>query len=442
MRKMFSGKIFKATSILFVCMMLGNVFNFLYQAFMSRALSVEEFGTLNSLLSLCAIVSLPIQTLHTTVANITSHLKARQAYHNILQLFYRMLRRVFIVGICGMAIFALFSGYMRDFFNIYSTYPLLAVGLAVLFGFFLSVSFGILQGLQNFKYLGAISSLNALLKLLFGALLVYLGLGVEGALGGFVFGSLVVFCYSTLVLRTSLVKLSTENPAEESQTYTSTSEGFSYSIPVLIALLCFTSLTNIDLVLVKHFFSPEEAGQYAVAAVLGKVVLFLPAAIVLAMFPLVSESHALKADSYNILKKSLLLAALLSGCGVLAFLLCPELLVTILMGAKHASVAHLVRSYSLAMFPFVFINILMFFNLATHRMKFLYTFFAASLAEILIIYVYHNSLYQVIYILTCIGCILLILNAFLMWIEMTKNNSAGQSLTQADTRGEEHDTIT
>lgn len=439
-RKIFSDKVFKATSILFVFMMFGNVSNFLYQAFMSRALSVEEFGTLNSLLSLCAIVSLPIQTLHTTVANITAHLKARQAYHTISQLFYRTLRRVFVVGICGIAIFALFSGYMRNFFNIDSIYPLLAVGLAVLFGFFLSVNYGILQGLQKFKYFGAISSLNAFFKLLFGALLVYLGLGVEGALGGFVFGSLVVFCYSTLVLRTSLVKLSTENPAEEPQTYKS--EGFSYSIPVLIALLCFTVLTNVDLVLVKHFFSPEQAGRYAVAAVLGKVVLFLPAAIVLAMFPMASESHALKTDSYNILKNSLLLAALLSGCGVLAFLLRPELLVTILMGAKHASGAHLVRSYSLAMLPFVFINILMFFNLATHRMKFLYTFIAASLAEILLIYVYHNSLQQVIYILIGTGCTLLIVNAFLMWVEINKNNSEGQSLTPADTRGEEHGTIT
>lgn len=420
MRKIFSDKIFKATSLLFVCTMFGNISGLIYQAFMSRTLSVEDFGALNSLLSVFAILSLPVQTLHTTVAGITSHLKAQQAFNSISRLFFKMLLKVSIVGLCGIVIFTLFSGYLREFLNIYSVYPLLIVGILALFSFLLSVNNGILQGLQSFSYFGIMSGLNGFLKLVFGVLFVYLGLGVAGAIGGVAMGIFVIFLSSTIILHVSLSRLSSQDPIAEPQTYPL--EGFSYSIPVLIALLCFTSLTNMDLVLAKHYFPAEEAGHYAVAAVLGKVVLFLPAAIVLAMFPMVSESHALKEDSYHILKKSVAFAGLLSFIGILVYVLFPELLVTILMGAKHAQIAHLVRLYGIAMLPFVFINIFMYFNLATHRLKFLYLFIAGSLVEILLICLYHSSLQQVIYILISVGCTLLAVNIFLIWTDLRKND--------------------
>src|SRR3989338_2764016 len=432
MRNILSDKIFKASSLLFACMMFGNVANFLYQAYMSRVLSTEEFGMLNALLSLGVIVSLPIQTLHTIVANATSHLKAKEAHHHISKLFYKLLFKVSIVGTCGIIIFTLLSGYLQNFLNISSIYPLLIVGLLILLGFLLSVNLGILQGLQSFNYFGIFSGISGLLKLVFGALLVYLGLGVEGAIGGIVLGSFIVFLSSATILRLTLVKFKSPNPIKEEEVYISGS--FSYSVPVLIALLCFTSLTNIDLILVRHFFPPEEAGDYAVAAVLGKAILFLPGAIVLAMFPMAAESHALKADSYHFLKKSLAFASLLSGTGVLAYILVPELLVTTLMGAKHASTAHLVRYYGIAMFPFVFINIFMFFNLATHRLRFLYALIVGSLAEILLIYAFLSSLQQVIYILISISSTILVVNAFLIWIDMKENNFNETSLHTADVK--------
>lgn len=424
MKNVLSDKMFKASGLLFICMMFGNVSGFIYQAFMSRMLLVEDFGTLNSLLSILVIISLPVQTLHTTVAGITSHLKAQEAYNDISNIFYKMLFRVLAAGLCGMIIFVLFSGYLRDFLNISSVCPLLIVGVLALLSFLLSVNYGLLQGLQSFNYFGAATGLNGFLKLVFGALLVYLGFGVEGAIGGIALGAFIIFISSAVVLHLYFLRFKARTVVGGPQAYVP--EGFSYSIPVLVALLCFTSLTNIDLVLVKHFFSPEEAGNYAVAAVLGKAVLFLPGAIVLAMFPMVSESHALKADSYHILRSAAALAGLLSLIGIQAYVIFPEMLVTILMGAKHAQIAHLVRLYGIAMLPFVFINIFMYFSLAVHRLKFLYTFIAGSLMEIFLIYAYHNSLQQIVYIIISIGCALAAVNAFLIWTGMQNSNGGAQ----------------
>ena len=48
-------------------------------------------------------------------------------------------------------------------------------------------------------------------------------------------------------------------------------------------------LTNIDLILVKHFFTPIEAGYYSIAQMVGKIILILPIPIVTVMFPKLSS---------------------------------------------------------------------------------------------------------------------------------------------------------
>ena len=79
----------------------------------------------------------------------------------------------------------------------------------------------------------------------------------------------------------------------------------------------------------------------------------------------------------------------------------------------------------------------MFFNLAVHRLRFLYTFIVGSLAEILLIYMFHNSLQQVIYILLSVGCTLLVANVFLAWDDMRKSDSKETSFHPPEAKGEE-----
>jgi O-antigen/teichoic acid export membrane protein len=62
----------------------------------------------------------------------------------------------------------------------------------------------------------------------------------------------------------------------------------------LLAVFAFTPLTQADMVLVNRYFPAQDAaGIYASAAVLGKAVMYIPGAIILALFPMVSEQYAL-----------------------------------------------------------------------------------------------------------------------------------------------------
>ena len=56
---------------------------------------------------------------------------------------------------------------------------------------------------------------------------------------------------------------------------------------------------NIDVILVKHYFSADEAGHYAALSQLGKIIIFGTGAIASVMFPLVVERFE-KHEMYSI----------------------------------------------------------------------------------------------------------------------------------------------
>ncbi len=388
--------------------MIGNVSAYFFQFYMSRKLSMEDFGMFNSLLSLSAIVSVPAGTVSLVMARYVSKFSALQNIGKIKYLFFNAYIKLLIAGAVVVGVFISFSTYIGRFLHIHSGVPIILIGISLLLSLLLPINMGTLQGLQRFGYLGIHGSLSGLLRLGFGVLFIYTGLGVNGAiLAGIlpVFIIILITCYPMRFLLNKAIK-------HDKEKYTK--EIVWYSLPVTIANLCFTGLINIDLVLVKHFFSPEDAGNYAAAAILGRSIFYLPGAIILAMFPMVSESHTLQKDTYGLLNKALLFTLLLSGCGLIVFFIFPSQLMGLLMGQKFTATAPLLRIFGLAMLPFALLNILINFNLAKHQVKFVYTLAVGCFFEIFLIYIYHNSLIHVIYIMMGSGILLFLVNFFLI----------------------------
>ncbi len=131
-----------------------------------------------------------------------------------------------------------------------------------------------------------------------------------------------------------------------------------YFWPVVIVLLCFSILTNIDVIIVKHFFAPIQAGHYAAAAIFGKIVLFFPGAIAMVMFPKAAELHTLEQDPWPVLKKSLLAVAVLCGLVTMSYFFFPVLIVSLLFGSRYYQSIPLMGLFGIAMTIFSLINII------------------------------------------------------------------------------------
>lgn len=398
----------RSGTILFISSMVGNIANYLFQFFMSRYLSLEDYGAMNAAFSLMVIIGIPTSTIMFVVAKYISTFNARGQDDKLSSLYRASLTRMTTLGALLFSPFLLFNRQIAGYLNIDDGWPVIIVGVAIFLTFALTINLGMLQGLKKFYYFGMGMGLNGLLKLIFGVIFIVIGFGLNGAVASVVFSSLVVLALTTIPVSFYLLKRPI--PLEKH-----TKDIFLYSVPVFFSTLAFTVLTNIDLIFIKHFFSPQEAGLYAAVAVLGKIILYLPAAFVLALFPIVSESHASNQDTFKILDKGLLYTTAISLVGVLGFIFIPDITIKILFGSKFIVAAPLMKFYGMAMMLMSIISILVSFNLARDKTGFIYSLIIGCILLIILISFFHNTLFQVLYIILIVNSCLTAFNLYMVY---------------------------
>lgn len=387
--------IIKSGTVIFLASMAGNLSNYLFQFFMGKNLSVEDYGAMNAVIAMLVIVAIPTGTIMLVVAKYASAFSAKGEDGKLSLLYRNSLLRMCALGFVFMLPFMAFNSAIMDYLKIASGWPIVIAGVGLLSSFLITVNFGMLQGLKKFNMLGAGLGLGALVRLFSGVLLVFFGFGVNGAVAASVFQAAFIFALTFIPL-SGFLKANKGGDLH-------TKEILLYSVPVLLSSIAFTLATNIDLIIVKHLFTPEDAGIYASVAVLGKIILYLPAALVLVLFPMVSESSELNRDSFKILDKGLIYTAVISVAGVAAFSIFPDFIVRLLFGEKYLAAASLIKYYSISMMFMGFMSIIISFNLARRKAGFIYSMAAACLALFIVINFFHASLLSVILEITAIN---------------------------------------
>jgi O-antigen/teichoic acid export membrane protein len=177
---------------------------------------------------------------------------------------------------------------------------------------------------------------------------------------------------------------------------------------LFLANSLFAIMTQADVMLVKHYFSSQDAGFYASAAILGKAVMYLPGAIVMALFPMVAANQATGNSSHRMLAKAVGLTIALSGMGALILFLFPELIMGKLFGIRYLPATPIVARFGLAMLPMALVLLLMNFLLALGKTDFVVYMAMATVFEMIGIYFCRNHLQNILYIIMASGCFILI----------------------------------
>ncbi len=368
--------------------MLANVFSYLFQVYMGRALGPVGYGIFGALVSLLYIISIPGNAISFTITKFVSEYAAKNRREEISAL---MLGASLKLGKYALLVFILFvigSEALANFMKIPSSAPVIIVGLIFSFGLITPVLNGALQGLQKFWHLGAVGVAGSASKLLMGVALVYLGFGVNGALASIFFSSLFAFALTLYMLKEYLKPV--KSRIEESV--------FEYSTPVLLTALLLALTSNIDVVLVKHYFSAEEAGYYAAASLFGKIVVFVSSPIAIVLFPKASGESA-SGGAARILRESLIYTAAIVVFVVMAYFLVPSLVVSLIFGPKFSPVAQLIGMFGVAMAFFALANVFITYDMAVKKMRFLYIVLCATLLEVAAILMFPVSLAAIIKIL-------------------------------------------
>lgn len=372
-----------------------NIFNLIYQLFIAHSLSPADFAAFNTLLSIFTLISAPLGTLQTVVAKYTSEFRGKFFISD-------MLGKCLILACLTLVIFYFFSPHIMDKLKVPSMLsgPILALMLAI--SWVAPVLSGALQGFESFKWLTSITVLTGALKLALAVVFIWLGFSIAGALGALLFSSLCAMAIMIYPLRGFL--FSKKAPVY----HVRYKEILFYVFPVALSSFCFLGLVNMDMILVKYYFSPSDSGVYSLAQMVGKIFLFLPAAISFVLFPRTSALNAENADTSSTLKKSLVYGALLCVSAVAFYNIFPVFTLKVLTGKVNSESIVLGRLFSFSMSFFALSFILITYALSIKNFRFLKYLVVSFITQLLAIVLWHENLFGV-QIILCINSVLLFL---------------------------------
>jgi len=407
-KQLFLGKLARASSWLFVGGTAGGILGYLFQIIMGRMLSVTEYGILSALMAIMVVIGAPIQTLSMIISRRVSAYRSEQDSSKLGYLFYWINRKLLLIAVVLATLVVFNIKPLQNFFLIEENIHLYLLLIIVLIAFPQAINNAYLQGLQYFKWLSVSGVFATLLKIIIAVILVYFGLGVAGALGGVIFSTFTILILTYVVLRPSL---SGSNVSTSNATHLL----FESAMPVLLANVAFAVMTQIDIVLVKHYFSGQDAGLYAAASIMGKAVMYLPGGIAMALFPMVAENHASGKSSANLIFQAVGMTASLSLIGALFYYFFADSIIVLLYGADYKEAAHVLKYFGFAIIPMALIMVAEHFLIAMGRVLFAYLFMIVAPLQLIAIYYYHDTLLDIVTVLFVSGIILVVSGYGLLW---------------------------
>ncbi|MFK8058771.1 MAG: oligosaccharide flippase family protein [Polaribacter sp.] len=396
--------------------LLVNGGNYLYNLVLGRILGPEKFADAAIMITFLLVLSFVAMTFQLVTTKF-SVIFEDTIFKTFISNTYI---NAAIVGVLLGISVVLFSPELQNIFKTSTSSMFVVFGIGIPFYFLMSVNRGVFQGKKELISLSITYQLEMISRLLitFG-LLYFLELEsslliATGILCSFIFG-LIPFKFKKISF-SNIIKL------EKSQTK---------MVRNFFIITAFYELTQIiinnsDILLVKHYFEPYEAGLYASLALIGRVVYFVAWMFVMLLLPAVVQLKKEGKPTLPILLKYVGCIGAIAITIVVGCYLFPNLIINILFGEGYLEITPLLWKYALATGIFAISNIFAYYYLSLD--KYIPVIFSGifGMLQIVLVVLFHTSLEQVVNV-QIIAMIILLLVQLIFFVssnlkERTKMN--------------------
>lgn len=373
--------------------------NYLYYPVLGRFMSVQDFGEVQALLSILNLAGITMTAFHIVVINISAS-RRNEGVTLIKQ--FEHLALLLALGLAGILV--LFSHQLKQFFDFDSTLPIIVIGANLALSVALSFRDSFLHGRSNFVAISIAGAVGAVGKLLFSALLVIIGLRVFGAVAGILISQVVVLFYVTRKARQAGY---TTSDTKLLPNFSLLRPEMKYLLSVMIVFFTITLFYNADVLVVKRFFSPEVAGQYAGISAIAKIIFFATSSFAAVLLASVSQSHP-RGHNRRILHKSLALVVAVGSTVLSLFILAPELVIKIMIGERYSVYAGLLPYLGLVVLLVSVVNLYFYYLLALRHYIVVPIAAAGGIVTLTLTAVRHHTLETVIQNFL-VGCVIIVI---------------------------------
>lgn len=254
--------------IIFLSMII-HVFNYLFNILIGRILEPAEFGDVMGLWSLLAIFSIPAGAVGLIVSREVA------SGYNHKKLFSIISPKIFKLAIFSILICVLVSPFVYHQLLI-DYLPFFIAALSVSVSYYATFFQNVLLGKELFTRYNIAGIFGAFSKLIFGAILCYVGFGVSGAAAALLISSLVVLTYS---------KYEAEKIAHDTEPLAQLDVKWSTMYRMLYSNFVIVLISSFDILIVKFMYDSHYAGLYASLSTISKIPLYISLAVSGAMYP-------------------------------------------------------------------------------------------------------------------------------------------------------------
>jgi len=372
----------------------ANFFNFVYNAYLGRQISIEDFGLVSLVGSLYYLSTIPVGAISKTVTHRTAFLLGK--HEMPLKQFWSHIRfRAIIAGAFATAIWLALIPALSTVFKSPSWEPFILFAPVWFIGITAAVDSGFLSGNLKFKVLALLIFIDSIAK--FTVAFIF----VESGNSHFVYAATpIAMAMAFLVGWLFVARIRQPRKIINQKVLNFPKKFFITSAFAKFSTIAFLSF---DLILAKLFLPPGEAGLYALISLIGKMVFFSGSLFSQFINPLTSREEGAQRKSNRVFYKLFFASILVSFAAYLAVGLFGAYTVPLLLGEKVGPILYLLPIYGLAMFCFSIANSLVTYHQIQRKYLLSIVSFLLAFAQILAIYFYHATLEEIVIVMAFTG---------------------------------------
>lgn len=395
--------------MLFAGGQVANICNMAFQVAMVRMLGNAEYGVMAAMLGLLAMVGAPFGALSGTVTHFTSHAMLRGDLRQIKGVMWSLAKDLLWPVAALLLVMVIWHQDFAQALQLASSAPIYLTAGALVVMLLSSIPSGALMGMQEFKWATTIGVSWPVTRLVVGVVLALMGFGAMGALTAHVMGTVVAGSLTLAILLTLLQKT---NDSEEKRVSTEAREErkgvYAYMGGYMAAFGAYGILSSADVLLVKYYFPPEQAGVFAKAAMVARIVFYLPGPIAAAMFPKVTSGGDSSQDSRRILFKGIMISSLVVGAACLVCVVFPGLMLGLLAGGVQPGQEAMLRGVALALTPLTVVMLILNYELAQRRFGIMIPLYLCAAGYLAGVWKWHETPMQIVAVLGVASAVALV----------------------------------
>jgi O-antigen/teichoic acid export membrane protein len=373
--------------------------------FLAKRIGTSQYGVFITLLT--AVMLVPAIPLQMVFAQQTAKALATGAERELAGLVRLICFGLFCIWLLVCAVVFVCQDAILKFWELTDAGPLWVTLPILLLAVWGPVFTGILQGQQNFLWLGWSMISNGIGRVAAAALAVLaLRAGALGMMVGVLVGTALALGIAVWQTR---------------HIWSSPSQAFAWMnvlrqvVPLLLGFISVQFLFTGDTLFVKHYFTGADTGAYGCAGTLSRALIWLVSPMAAVMFPRIVHSSA-KSQETDILGMVLAGTAVLAICGAAGLTLVGRFVVGLVAGQDFVPVAAQVLPwYAFAMVPLALANVLVNNLLARSRFAIVPIIFVLCLGYAATMIYVNQSVHTLPAVLQTLGVFNLLLFGSCAW---------------------------